>query len=304
MAEAKLERRVTTRAERTYGMAFLPDGKLAVAGGRPGQEGDVCVYDLLAPTTKTMNGVQILDGVNDSKVLIQRLLDIDDAVLCLAVSPDGKKLASGGSNDRLVHVWELGAGSPSAKLEQTIENHADWILGIAFTPDGKRLLTCSRDKTAKVWDLAAKESTLTFPDHQNPVYGLAVKPDGKVAISGGEDNQIRYWNTTGEAKQVLASGGHGGAIFRLVLHPKQPLLVSCSADGTVRTWNSDTGKPVHTLKGHTDWIYALALSRDGNLIASGSYNGEVKIWKVADGTLVKAFIGSPGFEQTAAKGKK
>ena len=75
-----------------------------------------------------------------------------------------------------------------------------FLFGLVFTPDNKHLLTCSRDKTAKVWDLSTKESVLTFPDHQNPVYGLTVKPDGKIAISAGEDNQIRYWNTAGEAK--------------------------------------------------------------------------------------------------------
>jgi WD40 repeat protein len=304
IAKARLEKRVATRAERAYGMVFLPDGKLVVAGGRPGQEGDVCVYDLQGGTPRSANGVAMVDGVNDPKVLIRRLLDAEDAVLCLALSADGKKLASGGSNDRLVNLWDLSPGIAGAKHEQAIENHADWIFGMAFSPDGKHLLTCSRDKTAKIWDLAAKESVLTFPDHQNPVYGVAFHPSGKIAISAGEDNQIRYWNAVGEAKQVRASGGHGGAIFRILCHPKQPLIVTCSADRTVRIWNLDNGGLVRALNGHTDWVYALAMSPDGTEVASGSYNGEVKVWKVADGTLVKAFIGSPGFPQATAKAKK
>ena len=59
-AQAKLEKRIFTRAERAYAMAFLPDGKLAVAGGRPGQEGDVRIYNLQAAARKTDNGVAIL----------------------------------------------------------------------------------------------------------------------------------------------------------------------------------------------------------------------------------------------------
>ena len=104
-------------------------------------------------------------------------------------------------------------GYDKAKLEQSIENHADWVFGVAFAPDGKHLLTCSRDKTAKVWDLETKESVLTFPDHQNTVYGVAVKADGKIGYSVGEDNQLRAWNLTGDAagKQVRATGGHGKA---------------------------------------------------------------------------------------------
>jgi WD40 repeat protein len=305
VAAGKLVQRIYTRAERAYAMVFLPDGKLAVAGGRPGQEGDVRIYNLQGGTPRIENGVAILDGVNDKTVMLKQLLEADDSVLCLAVSPDGKKLASGGC-DRIVNVWDLTPGYANARLEQSIENHADWVFGVAFAPDGKHLLTCSRDKTAKVWDLSTKESVLTFPDHQNPVYGVAIKPDGKVGVSVGEDAQIRFWNATGEGKQIRNAGGHGKAIFRVVYHSKQPLLATCSADNTVRIWNADSAQQLRVLNGHTDWVYALALSPDGNLVASGSWNGEVKVWKVADGAVVKAFNGSPGYQQAtvAAPAKK
>jgi WD40 repeat protein len=300
VAHAKLEKRIYTRSERAHAMAFLPDGKLAVAGGRPGQEGDVSIYDVSAGKPPNSGGVAVLDGVHDKGVLIMRLLEADDTVLCLAVTADGKRLASGGC-DRLVNVWDLSPGYEKAKLLQTIENHADWVFGVAFSPDGKHLLTCSRDKTAKVWDLKTKESVLTFPDHQNPVYGVAIKPDGKVGVSVGDDNQIRFWNTAAEGKQIRNSGGHGKAIFRVIYHPKQPVLVTCSADNTVRSWDADSGKALRTFSGHTDWVYALALSPDGNLVASGSWNGEVRVWNLADGKLVSEFNASPGLHQAIAK---
>jgi WD40 repeat protein len=303
VAGGKLEKRISTRAERAYAMTFLPDGKLVVAGGRPGQEGDVCIYDLNAGTPKVEDGVAILDGVNDKAVLVKHLLEADDSVLCVAVSADGKHLASGGC-DRLANVWDLTPGYAAAKLEHSIENHADWVMGIAFSPDGKHLLTASRDKTAKVYDLKTKESLITFPDHQNGVYGVAIKPDGKFAYSVGEDNQLRRWNATGEGKQAPPAGAHGKAAFKVVYHPKQPLLVTCSADATVRIWNADNMAAVKTLNGHTDWVYAVAISPDGNLIASGSWNGEVKIWKVADGSVVKAWNGSPGYVAAVTPPKK
>jgi cytochrome c/WD40 domain-containing protein len=198
-ATAKLEKRISTRAERANALVFLPDGKLIVAGGRPGQEGDVRIYNLDAPNPKQEGDVKLYNGVDPKAgCLVRELVQADDEILCLALDKDGKKLAAGGSQDRTVRVWDIAA---DFKLDQTIENHADWIFGVAFSPDGKHLLTCSRDKTAKVWDLATKESVLTFPDHQNSVYGVAIKPDGKVGVSCGEDNQLRFWNAGGDGKQ-------------------------------------------------------------------------------------------------------
>jgi WD40 repeat protein len=300
--QAKLEKRIATRAERTYALAWLPDGMLVVAGGRPGQEGDVRVYNMNGGNPKVVNGVAMLDGVNDKAVMIKQLLEADDSVLCLAVSNDGKKLASGGC-DRMVHVWDLSAGVASGQEEQAIENHADWVMGVAFTPDGQRLLTASRDKTAKVWDLKAKESLMTFPDHQNGVYGVAVKADGKMGFSVGEDGQLRRWNAAADGKAVAPTGAHGKPAFKVVLHPKQPLLATCGADQSVRIWNADTLAAVRTLSGHTDWVYTVAFSPDGNLLASGSWNGEVKVWKVTDGALVKSFTGSPGYVAAATPKK-
>jgi WD40 repeat protein len=287
------------RAERANAILYLPDGNsLVVAGGRPGQEGDVRIYNLQAPSSKKDGDVVLLDGVDPKAgCLVRELAQADDEILCLALSKDGKKLAAGGSQDRTLRVWDVAA---DFKLEQTIENHADWIFGVAFSPDGKHLLTCSRDKTAKVWDLTAKESVLTFPDHQNGVYSVAVKPDGKIGISCGEDNQLRFWNAGGEGKQVRAVPGHGKAVLRVVFHPTKALVATCSADGTVKLWNPDNYQNVRTLSGHTDWVYALAISPDGNHLAAGAWNGEVRVWKVDDGALVKVFNASPGV-QTAGK---
>ncbi len=293
VAGGRLVKRLRTRSERAYALVFLPDGKLAVAGGRPGQQGDVRVYDIAGAGGSVDNGVTILDGVRDRKVFLTELAETDDVILCLAVSADGKKLAAGGC-DRLVRVWDLGHGVSAARLEQTVENHADWVFAVVFTPDGKRLLTASRDKTAKVWDLAARESVMTFPDHQNAVYGVTIRPDGKTAASGGEDNQVRIWTVGADGKQVRTLGGHGRAVFKVLAHPRQPLLATCSADNTVRLWNPDTGAAIRTLGGHTDWVYALAFSPDGARLASGSWNGEVRIWKIADGALVKTLNASPG----------
>jgi mono/diheme cytochrome c family protein len=290
----KLEKRIRTRARRTMAMTFLPDGNLVVAGGRPGEEGDVRVYNLNGGTPKNENGVLVLDGVTDKGVMIEQLLEADDEVLCLALSADGKKLAAGGC-DRLITVWDLSGGLEAAKADAPIENHADWVFGLAFSPDGKHLFTASRDKTAKVWDLAARESVLTYPDHQQGVYGVAANADGKIGFSVGEDNQLRAWNVVGAAAgKAIRNAAHGKVALKVVPVPGKPMLVTCSADTQVRVFNADNFAVIRTLTGLTDYVYSVAVSPDGSLVAAGAFNGEVRIWKLADGALVKALNASPG----------
>lgn len=292
--DGKLVKRLRTRAERAYGLAFLPGGALAVAGGQPGQEGSVRIYDLSAKPMTTENGVAILDGVSDPKVLLAQLLDTNDSVLCLTLSPDGKKLAAGGC-DRTVRVWDVSGGPAQAKLEQTIENHADWVLGVCISTDGKYLLTAARDKTAKVWELTSKESLMTFPSHQNIVYDVAVSPDGKTGFSVGADKLIRSWNPGGNGAQIKAVGGHGDEVFKIAISANGSTLATASADKTVRLWDSSKLANTKTLSGLTDYVFALAFSPDGKRVAAGSYSGEVRIWTVADGKEQAAFNASPGF---------
>ncbi len=301
-AAAKLEKRIRTRMERASSIVVLPDGRLVVAGGRPGLEGDIRVYNLQGGTSNVDGGATFLDGVDDPKVFLKELVETDDSVLCLAASSDGKKLAAGGC-DKLVRVWDIADGVTNAKLEQTIENHADWVFGVSFSPDNKLLLTSSRDRTAKIWDLTAKTSTLTFPEHQNSVYDVVSKPDGKLNISAGEDGQVRVWNMN-DAKQVRSLSGHSKPVLKVASHPKHSVVISCGADNNVRVWNPDTGSTMRVLGGHTDWVYSLAFSSNGDLIASGAWNGDVRIWKVSDGSLVKAFNASPGIALASAPEKK
>lgn len=302
LPSGKLLKRVRTRAERAYGMAFLPDGKLAVAGGRPGQEGDVRVYNLSAKG-KTEDGVEVLDGVNDKAVLVKHLFDVEDSVLCLAVTADGKTLAAGGC-DRAVRVFDLSAGLDKATLTQTVENHADWVLGCALSADGKYLVTAGRDKTAKVWDLKAKESVVTFPEHQNIVYGVAVKADGTAGFSVGADKQLRTWKPSGEGKQVKNAGGHGDEVFKIAYNPKLPMLATSSADKTVRLWNADSLAATKTLSGLTDFVYTVAFSADGEFVAGGTFDGIIGVWKVSDGSAVKLFSASPGIATKEPEPKK
>jgi WD40 repeat protein len=267
-AAGKLLQRLPTRAERAHAVAVLADGRLAVAGGRPGQEGDVRLYTL--------------DGADP-----EHLFDGDDSVLCLAVSADGKRLAAGGT-DRLVRVWDVGV--KPARQTHTIDSHADWVLGLAFSPDGKRLASAARDKTVKVWDFAANEGVASFTEHAGPVAGVAFT--GDKLVSAGADVVLRQWGLDA-GKGSRPVGGHGDEVTTLLTLPGGKLLATASADGTVRTWAVPKLAAGRVLPTFNDVVYSLATSPDGKRLAAGAHTGEVRVWAVADGAEVGRFVAAP-----------
>jgi WD40 repeat protein len=278
-ADGALTRRLRGLSERTYDIAYSPDGKwLATASGDPGQFGAAKIW------TAEPNG---------GGKPVRDLVESPDCVFAVAFSPDSKLVAAAGA-DRAIRIWEVESG----KLLATIEDHADWIFDIAFTPDGKRLASASRDKTSKVFDVEKKESLVTFPSHAQTVYAVCFALDGKSIATGGEDNQIRIWNPDADGKQIRNIGGFGGPVFRLQFHPDGKRLIACSADKTVRVFVDFA--PKLTLSGHQDWIYTFALSGDGKTVASGSWDGEVRLWNLDDGKPISTILAAPGLKPAVA----
>lgn len=298
VATAALCQRVRTRMERAYALLFLPDGTLAVAGGRPGQEGDVRVYDLYGPA-RTEGGVAFLDGVHDRQVLLRELAETDDAVLCLGLAADGRRLAAGGC-DRRVRVWDL--DGRRVRLNQTIEIHADWVCGVALTSDGRRVVSASRDGTAKVWDLERRQSMQTFGEHLGGLCDVVLRGDDRAAISVGEDGRVRSWMIGGEGKALAVVRVPRGGLLKVAGHRRLPILATGGAEGVVRLWDPSTLAPLRQLAGLSDWVDALAVSPDGRWIAAGAWDGEVRVWKSADGSLVRAWNASPGLRRRSVPG--
>lgn len=296
----KLVARLRTRAERANAMHFVDAQTLAVAGGRPGQEGDVRLYRLeLAELVKSWEVVTLDGTAANSPHLLKELIQTEDEILTLAFNPEGQRLAAAGC-DRTIRVWDL---KQDYKLIQTIEIHADWVVKLAFTPDGQRLFTASRDKTAKVWDFSTKATIATFAGHQTTVNDLLPEQGGRQGISVGDDGQVRFWRLEGNQQQmqVRALPGHTKGVYQLAKHPTQPRIATAGADGMIRLWTLPNGTPQRTLIGHKDWVYALTFSPDGNRLASGAWNGEIRLWDVAKGTMVRLLLAGPGLHSSETK---
>ena len=286
-------------------LAFTPDGKAVVTGGRH----ELLVWAL--PSGELLRRVRVplgraaalqflpdgrlavaggRPGEDGGVVLVDlarpeaaaRLVTTDDMVLCVALSGDGKRLAAGGT-DRLARVWDVATG----KLVATADGHTDWVTGVAFTADGTRLVTASRDKTAKVFDPALGETVTTFPDHRGPLAGVVVTAAG--AVSAGADRELKLWPPGGDGKAVNGGHYHAAGVTRLAAHAGPKRVASASADKTVRLWDAESLARSHTLTGLTDDALAVAFSPDGRRVAAGSHAGEVRVWAVADGQPAASF---------------
>src|SRR5262249_46225220 len=108
-------------------------------------------------------------------------------VYALSYSPDGQKLAVAGIAG--VQVWDV----PSWTQQYDLTGHADWVRAVAWSPDGARLASGSRDQTIKIWDSASGALLSTLQGHADTVNALAWSPDGSLLASGSDDRDIRLW---------------------------------------------------------------------------------------------------------------
>src|SRR5690606_24024882 len=116
-------------------------------------------------------------------------------------SPDGARLACAGG-DRAIRVFDVESGAEQI----VIEDHADWVMAIAFSPDGNKLASASRDKTAKLFDAATGDALQTFNSHSDVVYGVGFFPDGSHVATCGADDRIRTWATENAAQKQEIRG--------------------------------------------------------------------------------------------------
>ena len=106
------------------------------------------------------------------------------------------------------------------KNQRTLRGHTDMVISVAFSPDGKRLVSGSLDKTVKVWDAQTGQETLTLKGHTGGVLSVAFSPDGKRLVSGSEDKTVKVWDAqTGQ--EILTLKGHTGWVEQRGLQPRR-----------------------------------------------------------------------------------
>lgn len=195
------------------------------------------------------------------------------AVLCAAVSPDGKWLASGGE-DNTVKLWNL----ENLQNVATLEGHDGAVKCVAFSPDSKTLVSGEMYKKIFVWDLESKKNTNTFTGFDGAVNGISFSPDGKFIFAGSTDNTARKFAIDG--KEVVKYQ-HKYSVYGVVVSGDGKQFGTITDNGGATMWSAASAKTLFEAK-FDDYGWATAMSKDNKWFATAHSKG-VKVWDAATG---------------------
>lgn len=223
-------------------------------------------------------------------------------VRCLDVSPNGKWLATGGS-DRRLKLWPFPDGKPADKPTHDIEAHTGWVEAVAFSPDGKFLLTGGADMAVKVWNTAGLTPVKTLTGHVGLLRDVAWLPDGSAFVTGAEDGKLLVWEAKSHAlvRTILFGGANEqfgqnpglSGVHRLHVS-RDGKWLAASGGKTLTVFDLATGAPVAEDKSDAQ----VCFSPKDDLLAAGSNNAKVVAYDSTKVVPAKADksgkLGNPG----------
>ena len=271
-------------------VAFSPDSKTFASGS---YDGNVQLWDLDNKKKATTLSFGLKTREYDR---------YGGGVLSIAFSPNGKKLAVGCGNGKVL-VRDL--NSPDTE-PITLMGHRDEVWSVAFHPEGKLLASGGWDNKVYLWDLEnSKNISICGRIHPDWIWSVAFSPDGNTLAVGCRNGTVWLWGLRPSKKLKLIKvlvidkenslrhkfdkndcNDRERQIFSITLSPDGKLLVAGSQDGKARFWDlSELDKsssdvlPIREIEGQNMERLIVAFSHDGQRLASGSTTGKLQLWK-------------------------
>ena len=238
------------------------------------------------------------------------------AVTAVAWSPQGEYIASAGTLDSSVQVWDARTGNivdasvletkpngrklPSGKGEPDyFDTNSQRVDGLAWASDGTRVAAAFGNDSVSIWDITLGNTIFYRISQPGSGNALAWSPDGAYIASLSGGNYVQVWNAkTGDG--LLTYTAHAQAVLALAWSPNGTFIASGGSDGIVRVWDWVTGQTHMTYSDHLGEVNAISWSADSQYIASGGVDNLVQVWDVAMGFTLFTYRGHTDSVNTVA----
>lgn len=245
IGSGKMIQRITSRLP-IRSSAFSPDGRRILVSNNDG--------DFL----------QLIDATTGSPIIEAHLVSSARSS-SIAFSPDGERIVLGGrmlntaSFDRSAgRRWPGGPIFLEDGAFQILAVAAASITAVAFSPDGKRVLTGGADHALRLWGTTSLALERELKGHSDTVTSVAFSPDGQRVLSGSKDHTVRLWDAASGAL-VHAFKDHTDEVTSVAFSPDGRRILSAGIDDTWRLWDAATFAPIMTMRDlpQSNWIVEL-----------------------------------------------
>jgi WD40 repeat protein len=210
-----------------------------------------------------------------------------------------RRIAATPTPRRHLAPWDY-SGQPG--LIRVLGQHNSNVYGVAFSPDGRTLLSGSIDSQAALWDASTGKKLHALQGHQGMLWSVAFGARGKYAFTASWDGTIKMWETrSGKSARQFPSAGRLADVNGIDVSADGRFLLAGCDDSRVHLWDIQTGKELKALAGHQGFVYGVAFSPDGRqALSGGATDNTMILWDLQTGKAVRRFQGIGGQLRTVA----